>query len=69
MKRATLLLLACLTLPAPAMEMEGNVLTFTDAERVQCAAGGGCVVVTRARLREAIEEGARKFAGSCGNRS
>ena len=69
MKRAALLLLACLTLPAPAIEIEGRVWTLTESEEARCAAGGGCVVVTRARLREAIEEVAREFAGSCGNRS
>lgn len=68
MKRAALLLLACLTLPAPAIEVEGRVWTLTDAEQAQCRAGGGCVVITVEKLQAAVEAGARQFAGSCGNR-
>ena len=69
MKRLALILLACLTLPAPAMEMEGNVITLSDHDMQECHEGGGCVVVSRQQILDAIEEQSRKMAGSCGNRT
>lgn len=69
MKRLAVILLACLTMPAPALEVSGRVLTLTEDEIEQCRDGGGCVFVTREKLLEAIENQSRKMAGSCGNRT
>ena len=66
MKRLALILLSCLTLPAPAFEVDGRTVTFTDADIQACQEGGGCVFVSRKALLEMIE---KKSSGSCADRA
>ena len=69
MKRLAVILLACLTLPAPALEVIGNVITLNEAEMQQCREEGGCVLASRGEIMRVIEDQSRKMAGSCGNRT
>ena len=46
------LLLAAIALPALATDAEPPLVTLSAAAQVQCAAGGGCYIVTRAKLLE-----------------
>ena len=68
MKRLALILLSCLTLPAPAFEVDGRTVTFTDADIQACQEGGGCVFVSRKALVEMIEK-SRSTASSCSDRA
>jgi len=56
-------------MPAPALEVSGNVITLNEAEMQQCREGGGCVLAPRGELFRMIEEQSRRMAGSCGNRT
>ena len=68
MKRLALILLAFLTLPAPAFEVDGRTVTFTDADIQACQEGGGCVFVSRKALLDMIEK-SRSAASSCSDRA
>lgn len=37
---------------APALEQVGNTLIFSDDDIAKCIEGGGCTVVTRAKMLE-----------------
>ena len=69
MKRILVILLACLTMPAPAFEVVGNAITLNEREVQQCREEGGCVLASRGEIMKLIEDQSRKMAGSCGNRT
>jgi hypothetical protein len=73
MKLAIALAAALAVGPVPALTTAGNVITLTDEERVDCEAGGGCVVLpvdalkakTVDLMRGAFEAGQRDARASC----
>ena len=42
---AYIMILLHLSTPAMAIEIKGNVITLSDAERMTCNTGGGCEVI------------------------
>ena len=56
MKRIALILLTFMTIQAPALELKGNALLFTEADIQTCNDGGGCVVLTKRAITEIIEK-------------
>lgn len=69
------LVLVCIAGPADAPALEARpepdgMSWHLDEDDIQrCIAGGGCVFATRESITEAIDQAARRFAGSCGNRT
>lgn len=43
------------TLPAPAVEWQGDTIKLTTEEAAKCAAQGGCVVITVDVLRNVVQ--------------
>lgn len=57
MKHLAILLAGALLVgPAPALTTAGNTITLTDEERAACAAGGGCMVIPREAMVEALNK-------------
>jgi hypothetical protein len=50
------------TAPVVAIQQAGNVVTLTDDEIAHCREGGGCVVMTRSALLDAL----RQVQAKCG---
>ena len=63
MKRIIAILLAMASTNAPAFE-----LALTAAERDQCAAEGGCVVISRALIQQAVDRAYRAGQATCERR-
>lgn len=74
MKRlAIVAALALIVAPVAAITTAGNLITLSDAERADCEAGGGCVVIpveglkakTIELMRGAFEAGQRDARATC----
>lgn len=51
---AAILFAYCLPSPAISIDAEGRII-LTDAEKADCNKGGGCVVMTRAVIKQVLE--------------
>lgn len=60
MKRAAVLLLALLCIPAPAVQ-----LRMTQPEAEQCEAEGGCTVISQAMLHKLLMQAHRAGMATC----
>ena len=54
MKHAYILLVALMAGPAAPFERDGNTITFSDEEVSDCKDQGGCVMITRDRLKQLV---------------
>lgn len=74
MKTLALILISAVLLQAPAqgIEIQGNTITLSDAEKKMREDEGGCGVITAAYLRSALEQaykaGSDRSAATCGKR-
>jgi hypothetical protein len=70
MKRALFVFAAgCLAVgPAPALQVEGNTIIFSEEEMVKCIEEGGCFVITRMQMGAAMQEVFKAARLECGNR-
>lgn len=74
-RTAVAVLLIASAVPAPALEMEGNVIRLSDEEVAMCEAEP-CLLVSKAKLRlhlaeavtQAFEEGRRYERATCPNK-
>jgi hypothetical protein len=51
-----LLGLALAAAPVMAAQQQGNVITLEPHEVAGCEAGGGCILIPKAALREALQQ-------------
>lgn len=70
MKPAAYLVALCLAFtPALAVQVEGNRLVLSPDEVEQCAAEGGCGLITRMALEAALKKAAEQASKQCGMRT
>lgn len=55
--------------PALAVQVEGNRLILSPDEVEQCAAEGGCGLITRMALEAALKKAAEQASKQCGMRT
>ena len=53
--------------PALAVQVEGNHLILSPEEVANCVKEGGCVLVTKEYLRDALQAERAKGNGRCGS--
>lgn len=54
-KRLVVLLLSLFLIPTSAVEVEGNIFKLSDEEVAQCRDQGGCALVTKEKLVDAMQ--------------
>lgn len=70
MKPSAYLVALCLAFtPALAVQVEGNRLVLSPDEVEQCAAEGGCGLITRMALEAALKKAAEQASKQCGMRT
>lgn len=70
MKTIPIFLAMCLiTAPVVAVEFEGNSIKMSDEEIQACRDGGGCFVVPKDKLIEAMQKVQEQALMGCGKRT